>query len=101
MKNEEIEAAKVVDILHAKQALDDKKENDSLSRYFKVLSFSELIDETTLLIEELNRVGSTEEMIKKSKMILKELGLRLKNSQGLSRSFLKMKEELENKLSRS
>lgn len=100
MKNEEIEAAKVIDLNHAKLALNDK-ENDSLSRYFKVLSFSELIDETTQLIEELNREGSTEEIIKKSKMILKELGVRLKNSKGLSRSFLKMKDELENKLTRS
>lgn len=101
MKNEEIEAAKVIDLNHAKLALNDKKENDSLSRYFKVLSFSELIDETTQLIEELNREGSTEEIIKKSKMILKELGVRLKNSKGLSRSLLKMKDELENKLTRS
>lgn len=101
MKHEEIEAAQVVDLTHAKEALADKKENDSLSRYLKVLSFSELIDETSHIINELNRVGSTEEIIKRSKLILKELGLRLKNSQGFSESLVRMKDDLESKLTRS
>ncbi len=101
MKNEEINAAEVVDLSHAKQAINEKKENDSLSRYLKVLSFSELIDETTHIIEELNKNGSTEEIIKKSKLILKEMGQRLTHSQGFSRSLVKMKEDLENRLTRS
>lgn len=101
MKHEEIEAAQVVDIAHAKEAFAEKKENDSLSRYFKVLSFSELIDETTHIIEELNRSGTTEEIIKRSKLILKELGLRLKNSQGFSQSLVRMKADLESRLTRS
>lgn len=99
MNLEEQKAAPIIDFAQAKTAIDGKKETDSLSRYFKVLSFSELIDETTQLIEELNREGSTEEIIKKSKVILKELGMRLTNSQGLSKSFLKMKADLEERLS--
>lgn len=101
MKNEEMNAANIVDLSHAKQAIEDKKENDSLSRYLKVLSFSELIDETTHIIEELNKNGTTEEIIRKSKMILKELGQRLTNSQGFSRGLIKMKEDLEARLTRN
>lgn len=101
MKHEEIEAAQVVDLTQAKEALADKKENDSLSRYLKVLSFSELIAETTHIIEDLNKNGTTEEIIKRSKLILKELGLRLKNSQGFSDSLVRMKADLENRLTRS
>lgn len=100
MKNEEINAAKVVDLSQAKQAIEDKKESDSLSRYLNVLSFSELIDETTHIIEELNKNGSTEEIIKKSKSILRELGQRLTHSQGFSRSIVKMKEDLERRLTK-
>lgn len=101
MKHDEIEAAQVVDLTHAKEAIAEKKENDSLSRYLKVLSFSELIDETSHIINELNQKGSTEEIIKRSKMILKELGMRLGSSQGFSQSLVKMKAELENRLTRS
>jgi len=94
----EKEAASLIDLSQRRASVEDKKENDSLSRYFKVLSFSELIDETSKIIEELNRVGSTDEIIRQSKLILKELGLRITNSKGLSENFLKMKQELEDRL---
>lgn len=99
MKTQNNDPSKVIDLGRAKEVLMGQKENESLSRYFQVLSFSELIDETSQLIEELNRKGSTKEMINKSKIILKELGLRIKNSKGLSENFLKMRDDLENKLS--
>lgn len=95
---EQQKAAPVINLSQAKAQIEGMKESESLSRYFKVLSFSELIEETTHLIEELNREGSTDEIIRKSKLILKELGLRLTNSKGLSQSFLKMKDELEKRL---
>jgi preprotein translocase subunit SecA len=98
VKQEQQKAAPIIDFSQAKNLFDGKKEIDSLSRYFKVLSFSELIEETTQLIEQLNREGSTDEIIRKSKVILKELGLRLTNSHGLSKSFLKMKDDLEERL---
>lgn len=98
VNKEQQKAAPIIDFSQAKSLFDGKKETDSLSRYFKVLSFSELIEETTSLIEQLNREGSTDEIIKKSKVILKELGFRLTNSHGLSKSFLKMKDDLEERL---
>lgn len=91
--------ARVIDLKYAKESLEGKKENDSLSRYFQVLSFSELLAETSALIDELNNKGSTKEIINKSKIILKELGLRFKNSKGLTENFIKMRDELEKKLS--
>lgn len=98
MKNETNNSAEVIELEKFKRDSNDLKESESLSRYFKVLSFSELLNETTQIIEELNSKGGTEEVIKRSKLILKEMGLRLKNSQGLSKSFLKMKSELERRL---
>lgn len=89
---------KVIKLEKAKEAILGQKECDSLSRYFQVLSFSELLDETTQLIEELNAKGSTKEIINRSKLILKEFGLRIKNSKGLSDNFLRMRDELETKL---
>jgi len=89
----------VVSLENAKAQKAAEVENDSLSRYFQVLSFSELLEETSQLIEELNKKGSTKEIINKSKLLLKEFGLRIKNSKGLSENFLRMRDELENKLS--
>jgi len=58
-------------------------------RYLKALSFSQLIDETSVVIEELNDSGSTREMIQKSDLVLRELGERIGNSHGLQRAFQK------------
>ncbi len=82
----------------AKLNLDLQSQDSALSRYLKALSFSQLIDETSAVIEELNQSGSTREMIKKSNLVLKELGERIGNSHGLAESFSKMRDKLEKKL---
>lgn len=73
-------------------------QDNALSHYLKALSFSQLIDETSAVIEELNQAGSTREMIKKSNLVMKELGERIGNSHGLAESFSKMRDKLEEKL---
>lgn len=91
--------AALIDLSAAKEKRANQIEKDSIQRYLGALSFSELIDETSSLIAELNKTGSTKEMISQSKLVLKELGERFSHSHGLSESFLKMKKDLENRLS--
>ncbi|MAF78705.1 MAG: hypothetical protein CME60_11110 [Halobacteriovoraceae bacterium] len=88
----------IINFKVAKKNLALQYQDNSLSRYLKSLSFSQLIDETSVVIEELNQAGSTKEMIKKSNLVLRELGDRIGNSHGLAESFSKMKEKLEQKL---
>lgn len=85
--------------------LEAAKENKKLkaqikehSRYLKALSFSQIIDETSSIIEELNNSGPTQEMIQKSKITLEEFAKRIKSSHGPSESFIKMKKKLQSKL---
>ena len=99
--NTETNVTPLSNIISLKAAKENKnlKTQDAIhTRYLKVLSFSQLIDETSYVIEELNHAGSTKEMIQKSKQVLEELGERLGNSHGLSESFTKMKDQLQSKL---
>lgn len=88
----------IINFKAAKLNLGLQSQDSALSRYLKALSFSQLIDETSAVIEELNQAGSTKEMIKKSNLVLKELGERIGNSHGLAESFSKMRDKLEKKL---
>jgi len=88
----------IISFKAAKNNLAAQAQDSALSRYLKALSFSQLIDETSVVIEELNEAGSTREMIRKSNLVLKELGERIGNSHGLAESFSKMRDKLEKKL---
>jgi hypothetical protein len=88
----------IINFKAAKKNLSLQAQDITLSRYLKALSFSQLIDETSAIIEELNHSGSTQEMIRKSNLVLKELGDRIGNSHGLAESFSKMRDILEKKI---
>jgi hypothetical protein len=96
--NTENKSATVISLSQVKDERNKEKEQNSFQRYLKVLSFSELIDETTILIKEINQVGSTREVIARAKALLKELGNRFEKSQGLSESFHVMRKKLEGKI---
>jgi hypothetical protein len=96
--NTEKNSATLISLSQVKDDRKKEKEQNSFQRYLKVLSFSELIDETTILIKEINQVGSSREIIARAKVLLKELGNRFEKSQGLSESFLVMRKKLERKI---
>jgi len=95
MTQENKKADSVLDFSQAQKNLQTKKENESLEKYYKILSFAELYEETSHCVEQLNKEGATEENLKISKIILKELGSRLEKSQGPSKNFEEMKLDLE------
>ena len=97
-KNNVTSLSNIINFKAAKLNLSLQGQDNSLSRYLKALSFSQLIDETSAVIDELNRAGSTREMIRKSNLVMKELGERIGNSHGLAESFSKMRDKLEQKL---
>ncbi len=96
--NTENKSATVISLSQVKDERNKEREQRSFQRYLKVLSVSELINETTTLIKEINQTGSSTEVVVHAKSLLKELGNRFEKSQGLSESFLAMRKKLESKI---
>ena len=56
-----------------------KKEEKSFSNYLRVLGFSELMNEASGVVKELNNSALNSDMAMRSSLILKEFGSRLKS----------------------
>ena len=91
--------AAVMSLGDVKKRKEREKAEASMRDYLKILSFGELIDETSMIIREINSKPLTKELASRSKMVLKELGLRIdEQSKSFDTSLESMRSSLEKKI---
>lgn len=75
------------------------KGDTSFSDYLKVLSFSDLMNESNELMDQINRNKEREDVFSKTRMLMNEFTLRLeKESRLLADSVKDLKKQIEEKL---
>lgn len=80
-------------------SLEEKRAEKQFRDYFNVLSFSELINESTDIIKELNQKPLTTEITMKSKILLNQFSKRLEDdSKEVAETFLDMRKRIESKI---
>ena len=89
----------VLNLRKWKEQIESAAEESSLKNYFNVLSFNDLINETKVIVSELNEKPLTEEITKKSRIILKEFNERLeKESDGFANVLTLLRKNVEEKI---
>lgn len=89
----------VLSLKEWKKQIENAVEESSMKDYFNVLSFNDLINETKLVVNELNDKPLSEEITKKSRLILKEFNERLeKESDGFAKVLTLLRENVEEKI---
>jgi hypothetical protein len=77
----------------------NQKREGSFSDYLKVLSFSDLMNESNSLVDQIKRNDGVEEIYSKTKLMMNEFTLRLeKESRHFSDSVRDLKKSIEDKL---
>lgn len=89
------ESAPVISIEEMKDQVEQKRNEDSISRYLGILSFSQLIDETTQAIKQLDTEHISKQSATKSQLVLKELGNRIEKQLGHQSVYEQMKAQIE------
>ena len=80
-------------------SLEEKKAEKQFSDYFNILSFSELINESTDIIKELNGNPLSNEITMKSKILLNQFSKRLGDeSKEVAETFQDMRRRIEDKI---
>ena len=69
----------VVHISDMRKIAEKKAHEESMNKYLSILSFSQLINETSNAIELLDQSNFSEETAIKSQLVLKELGKRIEH----------------------
>lgn len=78
------------------QGLEEEKAERQFSDYFNILSFSELINESTDIIKEINHSPLSSEITMKSKILLNQFSKRLGDeSKEVADTFQSMKKKIE------
>ena len=81
------------------QNLDEKRAEKQFKDYFNILSFSELINESTDIIKELNNNPISNEVTMKSKILLSQFSKRLGDeSKDVAETFQDMRKRIEAKI---
>ena len=81
------------------QSLDEKRAEKQFSDYFNILSFSELINESTDIIKELNQSPISTEITMKSKILLHQFSKRLGDeSKEVAATFQDMRKRIEDSI---
>ncbi|MBK23301.1 MAG: hypothetical protein CME70_04785 [Halobacteriovorax sp.] len=81
------------------QSLDEKRAEKQFKDYFNILSFSELINESTDIIKELNQSPLSTEITMKSKILLSQFSKRLGDeSKEVADTFQDMRKRIEDKI---
>ena len=81
------------------QSLDEKRAEKQFKDYFNILSFSELINESTDIIKELNQKPISNEITMKSKILLSQFSKRLGDeSKEVAETFQDMRKRIESKI---
>lgn len=89
----------VVSLEQAKKQAEQKQQEDSLSRYLGILSFSQLINEASNVIRQLDAEKISRQTTTKSKLVLKELSSRIEKQSGSHlNAFGNMKKQLDLKI---
>ncbi len=89
----------IIDLQKIRSLAQSKLAEDSLNKYLGILSFSQLISETSTLISDLNNDKLDSQIVLKSKLVFKQLGDRLESqSQDYSKIVGEMKTNISEKL---
>lgn len=77
----------------------NQKRDASFCRYLKVLSFSDLMNESHELLDQIKRNEEQNDLLSKTRSMMNEFALRLeKESKHLAHSVKDFKKQIENKL---
>lgn len=75
------------------------KKEANFSDYLKVLSFNDLMNESSALMDQINRNDEGDDLFSKTKVMMNEFTLRLeKESRQLAHSVKDLKKQIEDKL---
>jgi hypothetical protein len=89
----------IIDLQKIRSLAESKINEDSLNKYLGILSFSQLISETSTLINDLNDNKFDSQIALKSKLVFKQLGERLESqSQDYSKIVGEMKVNISEKI---
>ena len=81
-ETQNIDLSNVVSFDNAKKQNEHKKQEESISKYLGILSFSQLIHETSDTIRNLDNEAINKQMAMKSQLVIKELGSRIEKQSG-------------------
>lgn len=92
-------ANNIIDLQKIRNLAESKLAEDSLNKYLGILSFTQLISETSTLINDLNNNKFDSQIALKSKLVFKQLGERLESgSQDYSKIVGEMRTTISEKI---
>lgn len=86
----------VIDLQKIRKLTEKKYLEESINKYLGILSFSQLMNETSSLIKDLNNNKLDSQVVLKSKLVFKQLGERLESQ---SSEYSDIVKEMKNNIS--